>query len=143
MKACFTYKNKKNQKDKKKKKNILSETSIEPRTSDKVTRRITYCATKASTEWDCKFIVFKSFANEILPVHPIWSQQSFIYQELKVVFEKNKHVFDSKSRTLTHSVAFEEHMADKCLVQLAILGVYLKRITYNSATVNISEINNH
>ena len=31
-----------------------------------------------------------------------------IYQELKDVFEKNKHVSDS--RTLTHSVAFEEHM---------------------------------
>ena len=52
---------------------------------------------------------------------------------------------DGKSRTLTHFVAFEEHMAAKCLAkpssslfQLAILGVYMRRITYDSATVNIS-----
>ena len=71
---CYEkYKNKKKQKKLKdqKKKKILSKTSIEPRTSDKVTRRMTYCAMKASTERDCKFIVFKSFANKILPVHAI------------------------------------------------------------------------
>ena len=39
---------------KKKKKKVLSKISIEPRISDKVTRRITYCATKASTEGRCK-----------------------------------------------------------------------------------------
>ena len=55
MKACFTKntktKNKKNKfKGPKKKKNILPKKSIEPRTFDKVTRRITYCATKASSE---------------------------------------------------------------------------------------------
>ena len=57
----------------------------------------------------------------------------FIYEELKLqdIFEENKHGFDSHSRTLTHFVAFEEHMADKCLakpsrglLQLAIPGVY-------------------
>ena len=59
----------------------------------------------------------------------------FIYEELKLqdIFEENKHGFDSQSRTLTHFVAFEEQMADKCLakpsrslLQLAILGVYKK-----------------
>ena len=54
---------------------------------------------------------------------------------------------------LTHFVAFEEHMADKAIlsilqnvaksladsiVQLAILCIYLRRIIYNSPTVNIS-----
>ena len=54
-------------------------------------------------------------------------------------------VLTNKSRTLTYFVAFEEHMADKCLAkpsrslsQFAILGVYIRRITYDSATVNIS-----
>ena len=42
-------------------------------------------------------------------------------------------------------VAFEEHMADECLakpsrslLQLAILGVYMRRINYDLATVKIS-----
>ena len=55
------------------------------------------------------------------------------------------HGFDSLNRTLTHSIAFEEHMVDKCLakpsqslLQFAILGVYMRRINYDSATVNIS-----
>ena len=72
-------------------------------------------------------------------------RSSDVYDELKDIFEENKHGFDSYSRTLTHLVAFEEHMADKCLakpsrslLQLAILGVYIRRITYDSATVNNS-----
>ena len=59
--------------------------------------------------------------------------------------EENKNGFDSKSRTLTHFVAFEERMADKWLVkpsrsllQLPILGVCMRRIKYDSATVNNS-----
>ena len=59
--------------------------------------------------------------------------------------EENKNGFDSKSRTLTHFVAFEERMADKwlskpsrSLLQLAILGVCMRRIKYDSATVNNS-----
>ena len=59
--------------------------------------------------------------------------------------EENKNGFDSKSRTLSHFVAFEERMADKwlskpsrSLLQLAILGVCMRRIKYDSATVNNS-----
>ena len=33
---------------------------------------------------------------------------------MKDIFQETKQGFDSKSRTLTHFVAFEEHMADKC-----------------------------
>ena len=32
-----------------------------------------------------------------------------IYEELKHIFEENRQGFDSKSHTLTHFVAFEEH----------------------------------
>ena len=66
--------------------------------------------------------------------------------------------FDRKSRTLTDFVEFEEHMGNgrqvshktvaKSLadgvvpgpnvVELAILVVYMRRINYDSATVNIS-----
>ena len=79
------------------------------------------------------------------PVDAVWSRQSFIYEELTDIFEENKNGFDSKSRTLTHFVAFEERMADKwlskpsrSLLQLAILGVCMRRIKYDSATVNNS-----
>ena len=51
-------------------------------------------------------------------------------------------VFIVKSRTLTRFVAFEEHMVDRCLAepsqQLAIRGVCMRRINYDSATVNNS-----
>ena len=36
---------------------------------------------------------------------------------LKDIFEENKQGFDGKSCTLTHFVAFEEHIADKCLAK--------------------------
>ena len=36
---------------------------------------------------------------------------------MKDIFEKNKHGFDSESRTLTHFVAFKEHMTNKCLAK--------------------------
>ena len=90
-------------------------------------------------------IIFNTFAHELLPVDAVWSRQSFIYEELTDIFEENKHGFDSKSRTLTHFAAFEERMANKwlakpsrSLLQLAILGVCMRRIKYDSATVNNS-----
>ena len=93
-----------------------------------------------------KLIIFNTFARELLPVDAVWSPSSFIYEELTDIFEESKHGFDSKSRTLTHFVAFEEHMVDKCLakpsrslvLQLAILGVCMRRSNYDSATVNNS-----
>ena len=39
------------------------------------------------------------------------------YEEMKDIFEENKHGFDSSRRTLTHFVAFEENKADKCLAK--------------------------
>ena len=77
-----------------------------------------------------------------------------------VVFVKNSKIysrriqqsFDGKSRTLTHFVAFEERMADKAIVSIsqnraksladgvvqhAVLCIYMRRIGYDSATVNI------
>ena len=42
-----------------------------------------------------KLIIFKTFAHEILPVDAVWSPQSVIYEELKDIFEENKHGFDS------------------------------------------------
>ena len=84
-----------------------------------------------------KLIIFNAFADEILPVDTVWNQSSVIYEELKDIFEENKHGFDSQSCTLTHFVAFEEHMADKCLAKpsrsilqlsiLRILGVFTWR----------------
>ena len=54
-------------------------------------------------------------------------------------------VLTVKACILPHFVAYEEHMADKCLtkpsgtlLQLAILGVYMRRINDDSITVNIS-----
>ena len=49
--------------------------------------------------------------------------------------------FDGKSSTLTHFAAFEEHMADKCLAKpswrfFLLIGFYMRRINYDSATVN-------
>ena len=62
-----------------------------------------------------------------------------------------KHGFDGKGRTLTHLVAFEEHMADKVsrktVAKLLLTALYrlqfsaflyMRRINYDSATVNIS-----
>ena len=72
---------------------------------------------------------------------------------MKDIFEENKQGFDSKSRTLTHFVAFEEYMVNKVvshktitksladsIVQLAIPGVLIHKENqyYDSATVNIS-----
>ena len=34
-------------------------------------------------------------AHEIRPLDAVWSRQSFIYEELKDIFEENKHGFDS------------------------------------------------
>ena len=56
------------------------------------------------------------------------------------------HGFDSKSRTLTHFIAFEEHMAVKCLAKSSrsllptalYSNVYTRRINYDSATVDNS-----
>ena len=42
-----------------------------------------------------KSIILNTFAHEILPVDAVWSRESFIYEELKDIFEKNKHGFDS------------------------------------------------
>ena len=42
-----------------------------------------------------KLIILNTFAHEILPVDAVWSRESFIYEELKDIFEKNKHGFDS------------------------------------------------
>ena len=53
-------------------------------------------------------------AYKILPMDAVWSWESFIYEEWKDTFEENKQGFDGKSPTLTHFIAFEEHMADKC-----------------------------
>ena len=76
--------------------------------------RVIYCATTVNTVCCLR----------------ISAGRHFIYEELKVIFQKNKQGFDSQSRTLTHFVAFEDHMADNCLakpsqslLQLAILGV--------------------
>ena len=62
-----------------------------------------------------KVIMFNIFAHEILPVDAVWSWQSFIYEELKDIFEENKQGFDGKSLTLTHFVGVEEHMSDKAI----------------------------
>ena len=50
-----------------------------------------------------------------------------------------------KACILTHFVAYEKYQADKCLtqpsgtlLQLAILGVYMRRINDDSITLNIS-----
>ena len=56
-------------------------------------------------------------------------------------FEENKQGSDSKSCTLTHFVAFE--MANKAkpspsLLLMALYCIYMRRINYDSATVNIS-----
>ena len=51
---------------------------------------------------------------------------------LKDIFEENKQAFfDSKSRTLSHFVSFEEHMHDNVdgIVQLlVILGNYMRMV---------------
>ena len=61
-----------------------------------------------------------------------WSWYSLNYDELKDIFEENKQAFfDSKSRTLSHFVPFEEHMHDNVdsIVQLlAILGNYMRMV---------------
>ena len=65
----------------------------------------------------------------------------------------NDQDFDGKSRTLSHLVAIEEQKAKKAIlivsqnrcevtladsvVQLAILCIYMRRMGYDSATVNI------
>ena len=78
--------------------------------------------------------------------------RSTLFEAGGVLFLKHWKIYSWKtsmvltvSRTLTHFVAFEEHMAKKCLakpsqslLQLAILGVYMRWINYHSATVNIS-----
>lgn len=66
----------------------------------------------------------------------------------------NEQDFDGKSRTINHFVAIERQKAEKAtlivsqnrceitladsVVQLAILSVNLRRINYDSVTVNIS-----
>ena len=76
-----------------------------------------------------------------------------VEHELKDIFEENEQDFDVKSRTLSHFVATEEHMAEKAIlivtqnrceitladsvVQLAIVCIYMRRMGYDSATVNI------
>ena len=68
---------------------------------------------------------------------------------MKDIFEENKQGFDSKSRTLTHFVVFEEHYGRRVsrktvaksladVAHTAILQVYMRRINYDSATVHIS-----
>ena len=37
----------------------------------------------------------------------------------KDIFQENKQSFDVESRTLTHFVAFEEHMADEAILRVA------------------------
>ena len=66
-----------------------------------------------------------------------------IYEELKDISDENKQSFDSKSRTLTHFVAFEEvygrqaSLAD--VVHTAtVLGFYMRRINYDSSSNNIN-----
>lgn len=65
-------------------------------------------------------------------VDTVWSWYSLNYDELKDIFEENKQAFfDSKSRTLSHFVPFEEHMHDNVdgIVQLlAILGNYMRMV---------------
>ena len=61
-------------------------------------------------------IIFITSAHEILPVDGVCSWQSLIYEEFKDIFEENKHCFDGKSCTLTHFVAFEEHMSEKAIL---------------------------
>ena len=64
-----------------------------------------------------KLIIFNTFAHEILAVDTVWSWPSFTYEELKDIFKENKHGFDCKRHTLTHSVAFKEHnMANKAIL---------------------------
>ena len=45
--------------------------------------------------------------------------KSFIYEELKDIFENNKQGFDGKSRTLTHFVAIEQHVAAKAILNVS------------------------
>ena len=100
-----------------------------------------------------RFIIFNIITLKILPVDAVWSWYSFIYEELKDTFKENKQGFDGKSRTLTHFVAFEEHMANKATRSVSqnrrqvscwrrctacVLCIYMRRINYDSATVNIS-----
>ena len=65
----------------------------------------------------------------------------------------NEQDFDGKSRTINHFVAIERQKAEKAtlivsqnrceitladsVVQLAILCIYMRRMGYDSATVNI------
>ena len=42
-----------------------------------------------------EIIIFNAFAHEILPVDAVWSRSDVIHEELKDIFEENKHGFDS------------------------------------------------
>ena len=44
---------------------------------------------------------------------------SLHYPNSKDIFQENKQGFDVESRTLTHFVAFEEHMADEAILRVA------------------------
>ena len=74
--------------------------------------------------------------------------RSTLFEAGTALFMKNWKIYSRKTTivlTVEAVLEFKEHMADKCiakpsrsLLQLAILGVYMRRITYDSATVNIS-----
>ena len=40
-----------------------------------------------------------------------------VEQELKDIFDENEQDFDGKSRTLSHFVAIEEHIAEKAILR--------------------------
>ena len=77
------------------------------------------------------------------------SWRSFIYQEIKEIFEENKQGFEGKSRTLTQFITFGEYTcmaykADKCLDArpsrsffTALYIICMRRMGRNSPTVNI------
>ena len=84
MEICFTKKQK-NKRTKKKKKeesptwrvNVLS---VAPR----------LLIVKALVK-----LILNSFAHENLPVDAVWRRKSYIDEELKDIFQENKHGFDS------------------------------------------------
>ena len=84
MEICFTKKQK-NKRTKKKKKeesptwrvNVLS---VAPR----------LVIVKAPVK-----LILNSFAHENLPVDAVWRRKSYIDEELKDIFQENKHGFDS------------------------------------------------
>ena len=78
------YEKTKKQKDQKKK----------GREPDVEGQRVICCATTTNSEGAVKLIL-NSFAHENLPVDAVWRRKSYIDEELKDIFQENKHGFDS------------------------------------------------